>query len=226
MLKKQPPPTPRVKKHPPPLDAGDQLSRHQKRIMSKLGSRMIAVAADQPKPEKKKYRKLFKPRWGRPMEYDPEFHCKWAFKFSLLGMSSEEMAETFGLGAVSSLYDWMEKYPELQDAILRGKSPSDAEVAKSLYLRAKGFSREAVKIFCSKNGELTYAPYKEYFAPDTGAAKLWLSNRTRNSKRGIEWVDRAEIGGPGGGPIQTVNLHAQISPVDAAKTYAQLIAAQ
>jgi hypothetical protein len=73
---------------------------------------------------------------------------------------------------------------------------ADAEVADSLYKRAKGFSKKATKIFLPRGAttaeEVVYAPYMEYYAPDVGAQKHWLTVRRRNSG-GMEWGDKREV---------------------------------
>jgi hypothetical protein len=47
----------------------------------------------------------------------------------------------------------------------------------SLYNRANGYSYEAEKIFCDKNGKVTRVPYREHVPPDVTAWIFWLKNR-------------------------------------------------
>ena len=50
-------------------------------------------------------------------------------------------------------------------------------VERSLYHRANGYSYDAVKIFCSKDGKVTKVPYREHVPPDVTACIFWLKNR-------------------------------------------------
>jgi hypothetical protein len=47
----------------------------------------------------------------------------------------------------------------------------------SLYNRANGYSYDAEKIFCDKNGKVTRVPYREHVPPDVTACIFWLKNR-------------------------------------------------
>jgi hypothetical protein len=48
---------------------------------------------------------------------------------------------------------------------------------RSLYQRAVGYSYNAEKIFCDKNGNVTKVPYREHVPPDVTACIFWLKNR-------------------------------------------------
>jgi hypothetical protein len=58
-----------------------------------------------------------------------------------------------------------------------GKEEADARVERSLYMRAVGYSYDAEKIFCDKNGKVTRVPYREHVPPDVTAQIFWLKNR-------------------------------------------------
>jgi hypothetical protein len=47
----------------------------------------------------------------------------------------------------------------------------------SLYNRANGYSYDAEKIFCDKNGKVTRVPHREHVPPDVTACIFWLKNR-------------------------------------------------
>jgi hypothetical protein len=60
---------------------------------------------------------------------------------------------------------------------LEGKAEADNRVERSLYERANGYSYDAEKIFCDKNGKVTRVPYREHVPPDVTAGIFWLKNR-------------------------------------------------
>lgn len=135
---------------------------------------------------------------GRPTKYKPEY-AELAFNYCLLGATDEEMANFFEI-SVATLYNWKNDYPEFLEAIKNGKEKADAEVAKSLYNRAKGYEQEVVKVF-QFQGQPIVVPVTEKVAPDTGAAIFWLKNR--HPKR---WRDRVEHTGADGGPIAIADI--------------------
>lgn len=104
----------------------------------------------------------------------------------------EELAEFFEVSK-PTLYQWCEDYPSFFNAVDGARLLADGKVAKRLYKRATGFEREGVKIFAPNfseggTGEPVYAPYTEYYPPDTQAASLWLRNRQPRL-----WRERHEV---------------------------------
>ena len=135
---------------------------------------------------------------GGPAVYTPEYAEK-AFKIALLGATDAELADIIGVNECT-IHEWKKVHVEFAQALEKGKITADSEVAASLYKRATGFEHEAVKIFMPAGfSEPVYAPYREYHAPDTGAAAFWLKNRRR-----MNWRDKQdhEITGKDGGPVQ------------------------
>ena len=122
---------------------------------------------------------------GRPTKYKPEY-AEQAFNYCLLGATDEEMANFFEI-SVATLYNWKNDYPEFLEALKNGKEKADAEVAKSLYNRAKGYEQETVKVF-QFQGDPVVVPFTEHIAPDTGAAMAWLKNRQPS-----KWRDKQDI---------------------------------
>lgn len=113
-------------------------------------------------------------RAGRPPDYREVF-CDHAFKLLLLGVTRDELAFSLDVGS-DTIDRWCEEHPEFSAAVTRAQRIANGEVMHSLYRRATGFEREAVKIFCHE-GEPVYAPYVEYYPPDTAAATNFLKNR-------------------------------------------------
>jgi hypothetical protein len=94
---------------------------------------------------------------------------------------------------VSTIYCWKKAHPEFSEALKKGKTLADAEVAEKLYHRACGYSHPAVKIF-QYEGTPVEVPYTEHYPPDTTAAIFWLKNRQPS-----KWRDKreSEISGSG-----------------------------
>jgi hypothetical protein len=72
-----------------------------------------------------------------------------------------------------------------------GKEEADARVERSLYMRAVGYSYDAEKIFCDKNGKVTRVPYREHLPPDVTAQIFWLKNRDPAHWRDAWQVDHS-----------------------------------
>lgn len=121
---------------------------------------------------------------ARPTSY-LEAYAPQAYRLCLLGATDKEVAEFFGV-TERTVNQWKRSYPEFLQSLKRGKEDADANVAKSLYRRALGYSHPAVKIFWDpKTDTEKVIPYTERYAPDTTACIFWLKNR-----RPAEWRDR------------------------------------
>ena len=127
-------------------------------------------------------------RTGRPTIYRPEL-ATLARKLALLGATDQEMADALGIDQ-GTLDRWKTRHKEFRIAIQHGKIRADAEIAQSLYNRARGMSLPAVKIFQgTPEGGPVIVPYQEHLPPDVGAAKLWLSRRRPDLWREKQQID-------------------------------------
>lgn len=122
---------------------------------------------------------------GRPSAFKPEF-AEEAQKLCKLGATDAELADFFAVSIVT-IWAWQRRYPEFLSALKAGKQEADDRVERSLYQKAIGYTFDAVKIFCSKDGDVTQVPYREHAAPDTTAAIFWLKNR-----RSSDWREKTE----------------------------------
>jgi hypothetical protein len=122
---------------------------------------------------------------GRPTLYKPEY-CELAYKFCLLGASNAKLAELFEV-AGSTIDKWIAEIPEFSGAVREGREIADANVAKSLYHRAVGYSHneDDIKMF---QGQIIITPTTKHYPPDTGAATMWLKNR-----QGDKWRDKQDV---------------------------------
>jgi hypothetical protein len=129
-------------------------------------------------------------RGGRPTKYTPEM-AERAYELCKAGAINTQLADKLGVH-IDTIHEWRKVYPDFKDAIKRGKGEADALVQRSLYERAMGYSHRAVKIFCTKTGEIVEHEYIERFPPDTTAMIFWLKNRQPE-----EWqdVNKTELSG-------------------------------
>ncbi|MDB5975166.1 MAG: terminase [Nevskia sp.] len=129
---------------------------------------------------------------GRPSSYRAEY-VEQAYKLCLLlGATDEKLAEFFGVSKPTVLA-WKEEFPEFLAAIREGKDISDANVARSLYQRAIGYSHaeddiRTVSGPAGTGSEIVITPTVKHYPPDTQAASLWLRNR-----QPAVWRDKVEL---------------------------------
>jgi hypothetical protein len=121
---------------------------------------------------------------GPAPSYKPDF-CPIAYKFCLLGATNEDLARLFEV-SLSTIGNWLARYPAFRKAVQDGREVADADVALSLLQKAKGFTHPDVKIL-QVDGAPQEVPYNRYFPPDTQAATFWLRNR-----RHKQWRERIE----------------------------------
>lgn len=135
---------------------------------------------------------------GRPSKYEPSFAAQ-AEKLCKLGATDMEVADFFGVD-VRSIYRWKAEFEDFCQALKAGKDAADERVVRSLYARANGYEHDEVDIRVV-SGEIVQTPIRKYYPPDTTAAIFWLKNRRKE-----EWRDKIdhELGGPNGGPIETI----------------------
>ncbi len=133
-----------------------------------------------------------------PLDLFEPKHAELAYQLCLLGADNARVAAIFGITA-PTFERWRKEFPEFDSALKRGKDEADGVIALSLYGRAKGYSHQAVKIFCDpKTGAREIVDYVEHYPPDTTACIFWLKNR-----RPDLWRDRIEHTGKDGGAIKT-----------------------
>ncbi len=157
---------------------------------------------------------------GRKSKYQVQY-AKQAFQLCLLGATDVQIAEFFEVSEVT-LNAWKKKYPAFLKSIKTAKLQADSEVAASLFKRAKGFTKKAVKIF-QFQGKEVIVPYVEFYPPETVAAIFWLKNRQPEL-----WRDKQdhEHTGKNGGPIETKWTNLPPEPKDLDEWQQQMEAAE
>lgn len=114
------------------------------------------------------------------------------------GLTDEEIAKKIGISR-STLAEWKKKYPDISDALKKGKEIVDTEVEDSLLNRAKGYNAKVLKTFKLKKVEfdpITGKKLKEeevleqkedevHIPADVTAIIFWLKNRLPD-----KWKDK------------------------------------
>lgn len=107
------------------------------------------------------------------------------------GLSNKQIAHNIGIRE-ETIYTWMNKYPQLDKAIKKGKEVVDREVENALLKRALGYEIEETKTYMKDNGNGTQTKHiertKKHVAGDTTAMIFWLKNRKPK-----EWRDRKDL---------------------------------
>lgn len=106
------------------------------------------------------------------------------------GLIDEQIAENIGINP-ATLYDWKKKYPEISEALKRGKEVVDIEVENALLKRALGYEYTETK---TEEYIVEGVPVKRVtktvkeVVPDTTAQIFWLKNR-----RSGQWRDKHDM---------------------------------
>lgn len=148
------------------------------------------------------------PLGHRPSLYKPEYDDQ-AYKLCLLGATDKRIADFFCV-TEQTLNNWKLAHATFFESLKRGKEIADAEIAHSLFHRAKGYSHPEVHV-SNYQGVVTLTDLTKHYPPDTPAAALWLKNR--DPERWREKVD-LEHTGKNGGPIES---NVTLTPADAYK---------
>lgn len=125
---------------------------------------------------------------GRKSKYDEYVkpYLKDIEKWAKSGATEKEICTALGI-ALSTFYDYKNKYSELSSALCTGRQNVILEIRAALYKKATGFEYEE-KRGVQKNGQLTNVEiYKRYQPPDTQAAAMLLRNYDS------EWQDKDTI---------------------------------
>lgn len=104
------------------------------------------------------------------------------------GLINEQIAANMGISR-STLNAWCDKYPDISNALKRGKEVVDRQVENALLKRALGYEYEEVSEEYDEDGVLAKKKVtKKQVVPDTTAQIFWLKNRKR-----AEWCDRQTV---------------------------------
>lgn len=100
------------------------------------------------------------------------------------GLVEEQIAKNMGI-SVSTINEWKNRFPEIKEALKKGKEVVDREVENALLKRALGYEYEEITEKYEM-GELTETKVtRKQVVPDTTAQIFWLKNRKPR-----EWRDK------------------------------------
>ena len=133
------------------------------------------------------------------------------------GLSDAQLANNMGIH-VSTLYEWKNKYSEINEALRTGKEVADRMVENALFQSCfdrKITVRKAFKVkevYYDENGKRCEKEHLETAEEDVAipanekAQEFWLYNR-----RSADWSrkDKLELSGSGGGPLEIRWMNSQ-----------------
>lgn len=101
------------------------------------------------------------------------------------GLTDEQIAHNMGISR-ATYYVWLDKYPDISDAVKKGKEVVDIMVENSLLKRALGY--DYTEMIIDKDGDKEHKRVvKKHKEADTTAIIFWLKNR-----RPDKWRDKRE----------------------------------
>lgn len=115
------------------------------------------------------------------------------------GLIDEQIAKNIGISR-TTFYEWVKRFPNIADALKKGRAPVDIEVENALLNCALGFIKTVRKPFKVKkktrypDGKveeteiIEYADEDEYIPPNTTAQIYWLKNRKPD-----DWRDKPVV---------------------------------
>jgi hypothetical protein len=96
------------------------------------------------------------------------------------GCTDEDLAKKIGV-APSTFYDWKRRFPDIAEAVSKGKEIVDIKVENALLKRALGYTYTEVKkegtVNGIKNGTAKVTVTEKTMPPDVAAIIFWLKNR-------------------------------------------------
>ena len=115
------------------------------------------------------------------------------------GLTDEQLAEKIGIG-VRTLYDWKGRYPQISQALKKGKEIVDIQVENALLKRALGYDFQEERVERSGKDGVKVVQTIKHIPPDTTAQIFWLKNRRPN-----RWRDKPEPASADGGGVQIID---------------------
>jgi hypothetical protein len=129
-------------------------------------------------------------RKGKYQEWLTEDGLSRVFGWARDGLTEPQIAQNMGI-SFPTLCDWKNKFPNILDALKRGKEPVDIQVENALLKRALGYDYEEtiteVEELSGGRTKKHVRKITKHVAPDVTAQIFWLKNRKPK-----QWRDRVE----------------------------------
>lgn len=127
-------------------------------------------------------------------EYNSHYHDNWAWSLAAKGATDEEIASAFGI-SVRTFHRWKQAHKSFLEALTTGKESADANIERSLYKRAIGYTVDETEkiVDVDKDGNtkpVRVRTVQKHVAPDTMAIMYWLNNRKKQTG---EWAQSQKI---------------------------------
>ena len=103
------------------------------------------------------------------------------------GLIEKQIAHNMGV-AECTLRNWKHRFPQLVEALSRGKDVVDREVENALYKRAMGYWVTETETTTYPDGTVKTTDKCRHIAPDTTAQIFWLKNRKPD-----EWREKNDL---------------------------------
>lgn len=102
------------------------------------------------------------------------------------GLFDEQIAKNMGISE-ATLYNYKRQYPEIKEALRKGKEVVDIEVENAMFKRAIGYTITINEEKIDKFGEVHNCKRDVHIPGDVTAQIFWLKNRRRT-----QWRDKVE----------------------------------
>lgn len=103
------------------------------------------------------------------------------------GLTDEQIAHNMGIRR-ETLYEYKKKYPNIANALKKGKEVVDIEVENALLKKALGYTITINEQKVDKDGYVHNLQKDVHIPPDTTAQIFWLKNRRKQ-----QWRDKVEV---------------------------------
>ena len=134
------------------------------------------------------------------------------------GLDMKQIAKCMGIGK-STLYDWMNRYSDILDALTRGRGIADTVVENKAFLSACGYDveesevREVIDKVTGRVVKLT-TKRKRHIPPDVRAQQFWLVNRCPDRWHGMSHAPKVDESDSTGGVIEITAVVMPETPND------------
>ena len=92
------------------------------------------------------------------------------------GLIDKQIAHNMGVSP-TTIREWKKRFPEIAEALRKGKEVVDREVENALYKRALGYWVTETETTTYSDGTTKTTEKRRHIVPDTTAQIFWLKNR-------------------------------------------------